>query len=105
MIGLQAAQPAYLLRPVQLRLGRLGPCQEEAQMAVPGFRQIARGQETAAGVLANRLQQAVAGDLPVMRIGDHQRFVHQPRQEVEDGRVNFGAHGLGSCQRPACGKY
>ena len=77
---------------------------EEGEMGVPygtRLRAVVAGRQTTAGELADRLQQTVSGHGAVVG-GDHQRLVHETRQQVEDLQhldPRSGAHRLGGVER------
>ena len=93
VLPLQAVEPPALGRALQLRLRRLGQRREAGQVAaVDGVRLPAR-REPLPGVLPQRLQQAEPGVALAVLLGDHQRAVDQPGQQVQDlaGRRERGA--------------
>src|SRR5207244_1930353 len=73
--------------PAQLVMGALDQLDAPGQVAVAHRRRLARLEELLAGVLADRLEQAVAL-VTTAGLGDDQRLVDQSRQQVEHlGRV------------------
>ena len=83
VLGVEPLGPGAVLRPVQRRGGALRHRHEVGQVPVARRRRLARGEELLLGVLAQGLQQAVAGGAVRLLLHRDERLVHEPGQQVE----------------------
>jgi hypothetical protein len=82
VLGLEPADPGQLVAPDDPWLGCLGPGEAPVAVTRADRGRLTRVEQLLAGVLLDGLGQPVAR--PVARlVGDRQRLVHQPGQQVE----------------------
>ena len=83
VLPLQPVQPGELLGTVQRRRRLLGQGQVVGRVPRAHGHDLLGLHQLVLGVLAQGLQQAVAGGPRRRRVGQHQRLVHQPGQQVQ----------------------
>jgi hypothetical protein len=82
VLRVEPREPLLLVRPHQLLLRGLAQGQEEAKVPIGDRGRFTGILELFERVLANSLQVAVTRDI-ALRLHHDQRFVHQPRDQVE----------------------
>jgi hypothetical protein len=83
ILALEVAEPLCLLRPSEVRLGRLGKAQEKLAVSRADLRAFAALRQPVPPVQPHRLLHAVTR-VDIGAVRDHKRLVDQLRQRVED---------------------
>ena len=102
LLGGQTGQPCRLVGARELGLGPVHQVGEEVEMATPVLDDLAGVDQLLLGVLADALEQAVAGGA-VLLLDDHEAAGHEMVQEVEDVEgidAVAGRHRLCRLERP-----
>ena len=108
VLPIEALHPLYLTGAPQLRMGLLRQRREGGRVPIPHLARPWAFVEQLEGVPPDRLEHPVAGRDPRrLRFGEHERFIRQPGEQVQNlpGVDIFrGADRLCRLQRPAPGE-
>ncbi len=83
MFEIQPVEPREHVGASQPRLGRLGVDKVEAEVPIAHTRSLARLEQFVAGILPDRLQQAVARLGLLVRLDDDERLVDELAEDVK----------------------